>query len=66
MTIYDKLIAAKDYSKTIKYLVIVAAAQFEKCKVISRNGLKYHVRRLNQHKMFSLSQSAVSVFRNMV
>lgn len=35
MTIYDKVIAAKDYSKAIKYLVIVAAAQFEKCKPIS-------------------------------
>lgn len=35
MTIYDKVIAAKkDYSEAIKYLVIGAAAQFEKCKPI--------------------------------
>lgn len=36
MTIYDKLIAAKDYFKTIKYLVIVTAAQFEKWKAIRK------------------------------
>lgn len=36
MTIYDELIAAKDYSKAIIYLVIVAVAQFEKCKAISK------------------------------
>lgn len=35
MTIYDKVIAEKDYSKAINYLVIVAGAQFEKCKPIS-------------------------------
>ena len=43
MTIYDKVIAAKDYSKAMKYLVIATAAQFEKCKPISNNDLKYNV-----------------------
>ena len=53
MTIYDKLIAAKeekkeDYSGAIMHVVIGAAAQFEKCRAISKSAAE-----ADQHKTFS-------------
>lgn len=54
MTIYDKLIAAEDYSKAIKYLVIALGAQFEKCKAISKNGFKIRCAQLLNIETFRL------------